>query len=352
MAACLNNSKQVAGVPNSRANNKRVYWLARSASLQVTLTLSWDESELRLRVGNCAPGKWPVLMSQAFLCREDAGGHLREEEMLMPPRALVSKTAENMFAALLANVTDNFEHILSSGVVACLTLAADSVSANYKIVKYLIQHEALPDTCLVLWNHCLQHQVAICVADITKRTHVLGPLFCTSKILQSATHVWRLRGALSQIVGEELIIEHRPPNEEDRQRAELLLNLCYLERGDLDDIEDASARRAEAVALLSILNGDWCDATPRHWCCGCCESREQTVSKVVEALMSLISTRVEVPALNRWTQVHPLISVITILILAHGLFPRAELLLRGRHAPEDNVADDDEEDALEVNLAL
>ncbi|CAK9064265.1 unnamed protein product [Durusdinium trenchii] len=86
-------------------------------------------------------------------------------------------------------------------------------------------------------------------------------------------------------------------------------------------------------SILEFCNGDTCSPRVIHWCCGCCDSDEQALSKVLRLLVPLMGKGYPTPFLSRFKHFGPAISYIRVFCTLHGLLPRILLGLKDNCKP-------------------
>ena len=68
--------------------------------------------------------------------------------------------------------------------------------------------------------------------------------------------------------------------------------------------------------------------------------------------MLLLRRRVPIPALNRWLQVFPVVSLFLIMMSLHNIFGRAELYMSGVDTKGPQRAPDSEDDDADLGNRL
>ena len=102
--------------------------------------------------------------------------------------------------------------------------------------------------------------------------------------LNSPGSLAQFRNVLRGLVRDTLVVERGPPQESEASKA--------FRWNCMQTYRPASARGRSLLVLLAktLLNSDWRQPTLKHHCAHCCESREETISKVQFALDALISS--------------------------------------------------------------
>ena len=263
---------------------------------------------------------------------EDKDMHSYEQEVIVPPVAIDKCTANNMKKALLQSLPVPLQTILDAGLIPCLQLCADSVSANYLIAKMIDQELAeVP----VLFTRCLQHQAACSISAMTVPLGIVSPV----RVINSGYHLRRLRDAIRAAIDKRFVWErHSAANIEDQRRTQLLLDRCYT--GSLackprtkigkDIGECPEVRKKESKELSRMFTGDIRDRSRIvHNCTGCCASRQQALDRACDAFCKTIERRIQTPAQNRWLQLTPVISLFLVMGRFHNILAEAELNLVG-----------------------
>eukprot|EP00959_Pyramimonas_sp_CCMP1952_P055832 1166593-Pyramimonas_sp.AAC.1 len=124
------------------------------------------------------------------------------------------------------------------------------------------------------------------------------------------------------------------PSDVDAKHAEAVLELCWYGR-DLhviyntsdDEIKhrvEQTQRLTDGKRLLEVCQGSWCSNHIHHWSRGgCCSNEAEAASEIFDAMVRVIGHVVPVPALNKWTQVYPVVSQIALGGCLHNVMPRA-----------------------------
>ena len=96
----------------------------------------------------------------------------------------------------------NMGQVWQGAALGCLTLSVDSVSANTLVCEYL--KSLLPEHVCLIVTYCLQHQAALTLSLLTVIMGFLGPLCCTVRQLQDASHLVALERTIESISDVEL----------------------------------------------------------------------------------------------------------------------------------------------------
>ena len=77
--------------------------------------------------------------------------------------------------------------------------------------------------------------------------------------------------------------------------------------------------------LLQLLQGDWTSNHVYHYCSGpgCCNNDADAAAKIFDCLVHVMGRALPVPALNKWTAIHPVVCQVGLGCCIHGLFQRA-----------------------------
>jgi len=264
---------------------------------------------------------------------ETASAVVRTQELIIPPAVVETQTADNMVGNIIRGLRVDMGQIWGGSDLCCLTLSVDSVSANTLACKYL--NSVLPVHVFLMATYCLQHQTALVLSLLTVIMGFVGPLFCTVRKMQEATHLLALERTLERILDAELEVNTTTaPDPSDVARTALLVAQCYApDCGSASAEEEQSSRRlrrAEGEEIGVMFSGNVNDAKPVHHCRpGCCANRATSVKRATAAIMTPLRRRLWTPALNRWLQVYPVVCVLLLLWSVHNLLPRAERIIHG-----------------------
>ena len=115
-------------------------------------------------------------------------------------------------------------------------------------------------------------------------------------------------------MSRDLVLDAGEPDSAHVRRSRSVLELAFFSHLaiGIDDEPGSAAqagRRSDGEAILGFFNGDWRSWPHVHHCRGCCSSREAAVKKGVKTYMLLLRRRVPIPALNRWLQVFPVVTL-------------------------------------------
>ena len=238
-------------------------------------------------------------------------------DLIMAPAALANKTAGTLWAAVCNRCPgeNGVEGWLALSERACLVLSSDSASANSKLAR---QCSWMFDNHLVLWTHCLQHQVALVLACITVQLDLLSLVFGSCKLLRGGMFQLRMRRAIRSILQRKLVVIERAPDDAQVACTSLLIERTFL-RSSWEH-EHPAPVLATAMELKALFNGDVRkDTVVEHYCMnGCCENRANTIDRMTSVLCAILGSRLEVPAVNRWTSLEPAIAVHCLLLALHG----------------------------------
>ena len=88
----------------------------------------------------------------------------------------------------------------------------------------------------------MQHQIALILAVVSLETEVVGPLFCTARLLRKGDHLIKLERSLHAILSKELVWERETePEPEHVQRVKVLVEHTMFPRGyeeeEADDVQ-------------------------------------------------------------------------------------------------------------------
>ena len=94
---------------------------------------------------------------------------------------------------------------------------------------------------------------------------------------------------------------------------------------------------------------------PRHRCPGvhCCRDRGDCIRQACSAFFAPLRRRIEIPALNRWLSVYPVVCIVLFLNCIHGIFGYAQSVMLGSNPLDghvDGCTPDDVSDAERQNV--
>ena len=301
----------------------------------IVMHIQWDETRMNVKLRDMAPSSFEVMSCHGMIHFQTEDGKVSSEELVFPPAVLEKTNADTMFAALCRAIRVDIVKLMEAGLLTCLSPSIDSVSANTLVCKYL--NMVLPDYCLLLPTYCLQHQMSLCLSAASRLMGFIGPLFCTTRILNDGNRLLDIEKAIRKLLGDKLerITDERP-DPAHRDKSLTLLEMCRPPPAarDGDGEEDVAAERdrffltsSEGAEMLVMFSGDWASETIVHHCKGkgCCKNWEESVGRATRAFMGPLRKRLGTPALNRWMSVLPVVSVMVLLRNVHGL-----LLAAGR----------------------
>ena len=236
----------------------------------------------------------------------------------------------------------------------------------------------LPDNVLSVIMPCLQHQAGLTLEPMSKSLDVVPPSFCLIKQLHQGELLQKLEDAVTEVLDETLVrLENQEPNPEHTASNHTFLERCYfeidVETDDMTDEQrerfkaDDKIRREEGAELQASFTADWrandmsrvrpdaTQGTVKHHCKGCCANRRESVRKCTKAFMLPLKRRLKIPALNRWLQLWPVASVLTLIFGLHGIFVSAYHRLHGSAKelffPDDSDSEGDAEAAADTMKA-
>ena len=299
----------------------------------VVWTLMWDEAKFLVRLPAEGVSLQSVLTQHAIMHWEDAALTTFSQEIVLSPTVIDRCTADNLYAAVSAKSPVPLTTLAHCSLFPCLQLASDAASSNYLFVKYVSN---LLGDVPILWTRCLNHQASLALCSVTSHLGMLGPMFCSVKVLNSGFHLRRIRSACKEIPRKRFRRDTvNAPNPAHARRARRLLNWCYC--GSLacrpgKDGKPPAKRVREAEELLVMFSGDISDLylIVHHCRPGCCSSDDEAIAKALNALFRPLLRRLPVPAANRWLQLAPVLATFVVLGHFHKLLAQAELLLVGQ----------------------
>ena len=166
--------------------------------------------------------------------------------------------------------------------------------------------------------NCLHHQ-----ASLAKKPSLLAiDGLCSSMVrfaraMRSSKFQDLFTNGLDEIAGKV-----------NRRTVETLPATCVewmtMNSRSLDLLSDLSDE--QKTMIVQMFNGCWSDSFEEerswvHFCSGCCDSHDHTVTRARECLRILFETFPQVPLLYRWKGWEPCQSYVGIGVLLHGFLP-------------------------------
>ena len=228
--------------------------------------LQWDECEFDCVVGRESAGRARVLAQQGLL-RWRAAGQDHSQEVILPVAALENGTASAIASAIQKKHEVGISSMLSTARLSCLQLNCDSVVVNKLVVKWFANVSDVPRTSLILFNVCLQHQVALCLGVMTVYLGFVGRLFGLCAMLRNGEHIRKLEAAVERHLRAHLEIVPEHPLPENLERVDALLHLTHRSlasrrydaarrrRKESLDEADVAARDEERLASAAGAGG-------------------------------------------------------------------------------------------------
>ena len=193
----------------------------------IVLNVLWDETKMAVKLKNESVANSSILCSHGLVRYVDAQGHRREEEVILPPVALQSTTADACLGGIQHCLPQGLQDVFANSQLGCLQITSDAASSNHLIVKHLATR--LPANIGLLYHRCFQHQAHLCITFATMYLAFLGKLFATARVLSDAHHLRRLRVAARRVLEQKLERRVCQPSEENAQRMSVLIDSCYLQ---------------------------------------------------------------------------------------------------------------------------
>ena len=172
------------------------------------------------------------------------------------------------------------------------------------------------------------HQVNLCVTWVLQPFFLVNPLFSTTNLLLKANNLRLTIMRVSMLVDERLVVTHRRPSERHRLYGQALMDL--MEWGDDNESEQVAnfsehklRRVARRHALARFLT--WEPDRLEHYCpYGCCRNLQESRQKLTGLIEEVFFAHMPgVPALNRWTKMHPPIAWWACAFAVGQLIPQA-----------------------------
>jgi hypothetical protein len=228
-----------------------------------------------------------------------------------------------------------------------------------KFVDYFFQD------CLrvaTLHINCKQHQAGLSIQDCTLFLDVLNPCFCASKQLRKARVRRAFLAAARRLIERNVkIVTVEPQPVVNKVLMENILEASYYNidvalahkmHAEKDALMEADrTRRDKGRLFASAFTGD-----PRkpatlgidHHCnadCpnGACADDAEAAALMIDRFEDMLPKRWPSPALNKWLQTAPVISIFTFLSQCFGLLGLAWLGMSSRGAIDDGSDSEDNE---------
>ena len=294
----------------------------------------FDESRIPVLLERAGFRKWPVLARHGQLTWASSDGVVSDQDIIKRPVALRHATAACMWAASCAtgdptwlNFADD-ETVFPQASWYATLISSDGGAPNLLLVKHL--HNTLPDRHLCLHSICAQHRTGAVVEDITRKSGLLPPLFCTANVFAKGDFFQDIRDEVCRYLEKHLRVlppEEFHANVDDDRLARALLEMFYVGHGEQEEKSHAK-RQQDVDAFLSFFHGPWggplvhvCPAG----CCGeaPCANKEETLRKAMDLLNTVIFRHLEVPAVNKWTKVFPVFAKVFLMASFGKLMARA-----------------------------
>ena len=307
----------------------------------LTYNLQFDETTMTTMVGcdRQPPASWRIMLQHGLLSWKDEDDQCHTQDLLFSPSALYDGTADTMYEAINLRHRGCLPRLLQSARLIALLVNADSASVNKKVYKWF---SVVFASLMMIFQPCLQHQVALVLVQLALYLEVLGPLYTCASQLRQGDCLVRLERAIAGIIQEELVYNDVDlPNDEDRHRLQSVLSItisppCPVTSQDDDEVVQERRRcHAECEAIKRVFNRDIRARQVGHNCIEvdgkrCCKNRQDCVDKMVKAVMSPLKRRCNLPALNKWGTISPLAGVICLMLCLHRLIARGLLRMYGR----------------------
>ena len=299
------------------------------------LSLLQDETTCYVGVNGHRVNPYHVISMHGLWVWGQHGSKLIEE-LVLPPAVVARNTADMIDVAVRSRV-QQLDGILTAGRYNACLLTQDSGPPNVKWANDLFG--TLPKHTLGHFQRCLQHQSNLVISPATKELDIICPLFCIVKQIHDGTTLDALVHTMHNLIETKLVWPPPLPRHPIlKEKAETLLECCYysINRHYWSDTEESLAtqkesdsnRRKIGATLLHAFTGDWRSTVPEHHCRlidgrPCCKNRGEAVAQCQAAIDLLFARRVPVPALNRWTQLGPVVGIVCLLCNLHQMLPDA-----------------------------
>lgn len=231
-------------------------------------------------------------------------------ELCYPMRMLADTTAPCLYEAVREHM--NIEALAAKATLLVFILVTDAAKSCRRLFRLLTATLSLRSNILMLHQFCLMHQLYLAINAAITPLDQLGRVFCASKMMRcGAVHDFLLK-QLTHLVEKTLKRSFVPASVAVRKYNTSVVSILA-HKGVLP------TALADLVAMLSSSFSDECLV---HFCpYGCCPNgRPESVRKVTEALVDgVYGLLPAVPALNRWTKLHPPIAWWAVALRVHGL---------------------------------
>ncbi len=214
---------------------------------------------------------------------------------------------------------------------------SDHAKSMLRVWNYLASE--LPGSYFWTQGLCKQHATGLCLAPATVFMEFVTSLFCTCKLMHVGSfYKTYLEGLYlacrASTVRFDPVRDDVQPDPEDRKKNETLLEICFYGR-DLHalnvDVGQAqehtaleSAKLKAGKRLLDACPGDWSSNHIYHWSNGvCCQTDAEAARCVFESVIQVVGHAVPTPALNKWTQLYPVVAQCCVGFCCHNLMGRA-----------------------------
>ena len=286
----------------------------------VIVEVSFDETEEPARVSVISETVQMMTVHARIFRR--AGGVSQRFDVIVPPVALESTSAENLKAGLLRHLPFSLSGLRQGADQFALIVNSDSAASCLRLGRHLA--ELVP----TLPSPCLMHQGCLSMMAVFRLGGVMSSIFCTTLLLRRRRVQALLRKALHRYVSEHVKITYDPPSPEERQRVEALMGLLYpfLAQRTKPAADGQVARTARISAwrrLRRLLSGPLGSAEVRHYCPVGCHSGEQQVRDQLEQDVTclFLDHPPPVPAWNKWSKVVPPLAWLAVFMSLHTLLP-------------------------------
>ena len=291
----------------------------------------------------------------------EGGAVTRSEPLFARGIVLESQTADSILEGVLRSFPVKVEDpvymhsMAASSDMVLLSFCTDRAAANFKALDFLWDRLCAPDMPVNVFFHvepCAAHGVALVKSRPGGPKEVLVGASTFSALMRQWRFSTALRDELIKLVSSKLRVVTEPRPHEHLERNWNLVRLLYgdpdseylhktrksgerVKTGLLQDIEAL----VDAVSL-GHFGPDalchWCDdgtgiQDAEHRSAGrpCCNSRDESVSKVVVPILNLLAHRPWAQsAENRWTYVLTTLKKWALGCLCHKLLPEAVVALK------------------------
>lgn len=320
----------------------------------------YDETPLRLRIRwdkhaealDLEPGAKLILVELAWTCVLEPCGNeavpgQRRNLTLRGRCPIRMKVADSMTASVMHSVLVDARRCIPDALTS-LFPAIDTVSnsdehASNVAAEHLYIDSMAGTSESVLHVLCDVHKTSTVAekATMLDSATVTGCLQVALACRGSGA-TCLLRRSLCKFLDAHLVRISGHAGTDAKQHRESMMD-CFLS-------SSKPKARGFRTSLGELLNGDWTQPTPQHFCAGCCTSREDTLRKCYKHVARVFFGKgLKLFPRSNWMGADATFDGIGLLIVCHNLLYSA-FALSFRFAPLPGLAQRDEPIAADVPL--